>query len=299
MRRGLLRRMLPVLGGGAREISIVCPAITPTAGAEMWDAAAAAFTSGTYAWAAGGSNTIENDANTLKITRVDNNTGAIVSLRDSADLSADLAVGTWYQVQASVKVNTDSTVIFLVDANPTYPYKTVTSTTFAPALVAFRATSATANTLAIAAMGAGEIAWVDDLSLKPLTFSSLIAYAGDHAKNGTYICTPTKANPNGAIGLIIEYKDELNFVMAVLYNAGAFLFSCINGVYARKTSADVTYIPESQLKVVVNGTSHSLYYRGVQVGTTQTIDNSGMGTGVYGFNTIVGDTVGTITTTGG
>ena len=63
-----------------------------TAGAELWDADAAAFTSGTYSWVAVTNNTIANVSNTLSITYVDDANGASCGLRDSRDLNADLVV---------------------------------------------------------------------------------------------------------------------------------------------------------------------------------------------------------------
>jgi hypothetical protein len=59
------------------------------------------------------------------------------------------------------------------------------------------------------------------------------------------------------------------------------------------------YIPDAsgaELKVVVDGTNHTVYYNGSQVGTTQTINNATLGTKVYGFSSYSGNTVGLVQT---
>ena len=61
-----------------------------TLGATLWDADAAVFTSGTYAWVAQGGNSIANAGNELQITYSDDADGADITLRNSSDLSTDL-----------------------------------------------------------------------------------------------------------------------------------------------------------------------------------------------------------------
>ena len=77
--------------------AIVADIIATNSGTtNLWDAAASIFTTGTYAWAVNGTNTIANTSNRLKITYVDDAKGAYVDLKDTADLSEDLVVGQSY-----------------------------------------------------------------------------------------------------------------------------------------------------------------------------------------------------------
>ena len=48
----------------------------PGLGGEIYKPDASIFTSGTYSWTKAGNNTVENDSNTLKITYVDDTSGA-------------------------------------------------------------------------------------------------------------------------------------------------------------------------------------------------------------------------------
>ena len=67
------------------------------------DAAASAFTSGTYGWTAYGTNTIANVSNNLTITYGNNEQGAYNYLRDSSDLNQDLVVGKKYRLRITAK----------------------------------------------------------------------------------------------------------------------------------------------------------------------------------------------------
>lgn len=138
----------------------------------------------------------------------------------------------------------------------------------------------------------------DDLTVKPITFSTMRADVGEaSAKNGTYQCAPTSPG-GGQTGILIEYLDDNNFVMLVLdrgNGSNAQLVSRIAGTYTVARTGSVTYGAAKLLKCVVNGTTHQLFYDNVQVGADVTIDNSGMGLGVHAFNSLAGNTVGTVT----
>ena len=61
-------------------------------GADLFDAGAGTFDAGTYSWIAYGTNTIANDANSLKVTYDNNSQGAYLSLRDAYDMTENLVV---------------------------------------------------------------------------------------------------------------------------------------------------------------------------------------------------------------
>jgi len=77
------------------------------------DAAASIFTSGTYAWAAWGGNTLANVGNQLTITYVDNVLGGYNLLGNAGDLTADLVVGKKYRLVIDAKYAGGATVPLL------------------------------------------------------------------------------------------------------------------------------------------------------------------------------------------
>jgi len=138
----------------------------------------------------------------------------------------------------------------------------------------------------------------DDYSIQLITWSSSITNLGDiKRKNGSYLCSPTVLDDT-LCGIIIEYLDNDNFILAYVNRVDnkAYLDKKVAGTWTNVINGAITYGDEKVLRVVVSGTDHSLFYDAVQVGTTQTIDNSGMGTSVYGWNTADGNSVGRVRT---
>ena len=73
----------------------------------------------------------------------------------------------------------------------------------------------------------------------------------------------------------------------------AQLVRCVAGVYTDIISASVTYAAGATLRVIKDGTSYSLYYNNIQVGTTQTISDAGIvDNTIHGlFSTYSGNTL--------
>ena len=96
--------------------------------------------------------------------------------------------------------------------------------------------------------------------------------------------------------MAVAYLNATNFVLAVVDRGSntAKLLKLIAGTWTQIISGAVTYSAAAELKVVISGTSYSLYYNTIQVGTTQTISNT-LGDGIYGFNALAGNTVGSVT----
>ena len=78
--------------------------VEETYDATLWDAAASAFTSGTYNWTAYAGTTMSNDGAdgnalpSLSLAYDTSANGAYNFLRNASDLSADLVVGTLYKI---------------------------------------------------------------------------------------------------------------------------------------------------------------------------------------------------------
>ena len=153
------------------DLSDTYPAIidvaNPTLGAELWDADASTFDSGTHSWVAYGNNTITNDSGALKITYVDQARGAYIWLKDASDLSTNLTVGAIYKITLDAKVNSGSSVtINVTEGLIATTTATVTETTFTKKIIYFTATETTTNYLLVQGMSSGEIVYIDNISMK-------------------------------------------------------------------------------------------------------------------------------------
>jgi len=136
----------------------------------LWDAAAAVFTSGTYAWTAYGANTIANVSNTLEITYVGDARGAFVELRDSDDLSSDLEIGQAYRLTVDAKYTGGAAGVRLnvYSGASTESYTDALTTGLVTYTVDFIAESATSANLKTNLLAASNVVTIDNLSLVPL-----------------------------------------------------------------------------------------------------------------------------------
>lgn len=270
---------------------------SPVAGATLWDAAAAVFTSGTYGWVALGTNTIANDVNQLLITYVDNASGAYVYLRDAIDLSADLTVGVWYRYDVDARVGVgDSVGLFLSpDGTVTLIGQIVAETSLTTKTMVFRATHATAGFLKAGLMETGEELWLDNLVLSPLTLSELFSTI-DIGQNNIIASVDLVIYKGTVGGLVLNLDSAVtpaNFVIAYHNGISAILEKCVAGVYTTVISAAATYAANATLRVIKDGTSYSLFYNNAKVGSTGTISDAGIISNTrHGlFNTYSGNTL--------
>ena len=149
--------------------------ITEALGADLFDAGAGEFEVNTGSWVAAGANTIgiEDQGagnNALKITYINNALGAQLIFADAADLSSDLVVGQLYNLDFKAKVNAGSTVVVLF-----YPLSnsdpiawSINVTAFATKNYYITGQHVDGSYIIYQSMGAGEIAYCDDISIKPV-----------------------------------------------------------------------------------------------------------------------------------
>lgn len=136
-------------------------------GPDLFDNGAGTFASGTYSWAAYGTNTIANVSNALEVTYVDNALGAFVLFRATSDLTQDLEIGKTYQFDAYVWVNTGSVQVGLSANGSTRPViATITSTIPVKVSHTFVCASTTNCNIAFANMGAGEKVYITNMTLR-------------------------------------------------------------------------------------------------------------------------------------
>ena len=177
-------------------------------GSDLFDAGAGTFDSGTYSWVASGSNTIENDAGSLKITYVDNAYGAMIYFRDTYDLSTNLTIGKLYKLTFDAKVNAGSSVSIVVNGGnaDVSGSRTITETNFVSKTIYFAASSATnADIYTYGDMAAGEIIWLDNLILKEVT---------DVGIDGVHIMSTKGGSTQSWAGISASFN----------YNASAYTF---------------------------------------------------------------------------
>lgn len=293
-------------GSGIPELNASPDPITPTLGSELitnggFDSTVDNWTvssPGTIASVSGG-----QSGNAMLIS----NNGGIY--QNAYQQQPALTVGEYYQLSlyqySSLGANGAGSLIrWGTSANGTQYMNNVVNNSggWGQKIYIARVTSATSYvTPNINSTGTTSTTGIDTVSFKLITDTGVLV--GDIGrKNGTYTCTPTVAQYSIA-GMDINYLDANNLVRAVIKRNGdasnttnAILLKRISGTWTEVISGAVTYAAEAPLSVVVSGTTFGLYYNSAQVGSNQTIDNSGLGTEVYGFNTLAGNTVGTVTT---
>ena len=138
----------------------------------LWDKPASVFRSGTYSWAAAGANTIANAAGKLQITYVNTATGALVNLKNAADLNADLTVGESYTLSCKAKYTGGAAGVTLDIVNHlavSVVSSAALSTSEITYFLTFTATHATDMAFQLSGMGASNVVTIDDivLSLTP------------------------------------------------------------------------------------------------------------------------------------
>ena len=114
-------------------------------------------------------NTVAVDSDTIKITYVDSANGALIRLKESSGaLTEDLVVGKQYRLTADLKVNAGSSVNWYVVGPDVFLKDGLTETDFTTFSVDFTAVHATSSYLRVNAMGSGEIAFIDNLTVKEI-----------------------------------------------------------------------------------------------------------------------------------
>lgn len=147
-------------------------------GQDLFDVGAGGFedANGVSNWTLYGTNTIEvsadiayEGAKSAKITYDSDSRGAYLLLQDAKDLRSNLTIGKKYRVRLRAAVNTGSSVqVHVYDGINSLNMSTITSTTMVPVTYDFIAWNAANCSLRMAGMGAGEIIYIDDISIQEI-----------------------------------------------------------------------------------------------------------------------------------
>jgi len=120
-------------------------------------------------WTPYGTNTIEIDEteDSLKVTYVDSASGAHLEFSNAEDLSSNLTVGETYLVTFDAKTDTGDTVQVVIEEEDNLSTDDLTDSWVAYEIV-MRAAATTTDRIRFSNMAAGEVAYIRNLSIKPL-----------------------------------------------------------------------------------------------------------------------------------
>ncbi len=141
----------------------------------------------TIRWNNYGTNQVSIDDNALKITYVDNASGALVYFRDSNDLSSNFTVNKLYKLTFKAKVGAGDTVNFKVE-HPASGFNittAITETSFTSKTIYFISPHATDVFIHPSSMGPGDIIWLDNIVLSPVTYVGIDGSTIMSTKNGS------------------------------------------------------------------------------------------------------------------
>ena len=260
-------------------------------GASLWDAPAAIFTSGTYAWVALGTNTIANVANTLQITYVDTDDGAKVFFRDTDDLSSNLTIGQWYQFSVDTKANLGDYRVLSSDGVRQIVSALLVDTNFETIIITFNARNVSNAHARQEGMEAGQIVSHDNLSLKPMTLTSLFNTLKSQygLADGFFIDVYINAVTIGTqIGILWNYDSDNNFGMAYMDGINLLIEKNVAGTHTELARVAQAVTQDQILRIENPAGSNVLdiLYNGVSKATPTIADASVIGNpGIALFST--------------
>jgi hypothetical protein len=161
-------------------------------------------------WSAYGTNTKAQDGNAVKITYVDNSSGANIYLRQTTNITtfSNLIPGQKYRLVFKTKVNTGSVIINVFSVGGNVQIKTVTGTEYETVVYDFEPTN---DYLLInfVGMGAGEVIWFEALSLMKVT--GLVAAYNMIPSGGQVLTDISGEGHNGTITDAVSDKGGMRF----------------------------------------------------------------------------------------
>lgn len=277
--------------------------ISPSFGTDLFDEGAGTFASGTYGWDPNMADVIANVSNSLEVTHYNNNIyGPYNYLQGVGDLTTDTTPDVWYAAQFDAKVQTGGQV------NISCGYQAgqaqvnadmITSTTFTPQYRSFRAGS-NRPFIAFYNMNTGQKAYIDNITLKPLSLSSLFSTVSTSDKD-IVVSSDVTLSPGTQAGLATNINSASTPTAGlVAYHDGTNLhFDKFTAptTWTSLINTAVTYSAGAILRVITyhsdaNTLKVRVYYNNVLVGSEQTVsDSSIISNTIHGlFSTYSGNT---------
>jgi len=204
--------------------------------------------------------------------------------------------GGWYR--SSVWVRSDLATQFVVGLAGVAEIFLSTGTTWAEKASVHRASGANSYLLGrVSGISNGRTIYLDDATLKNITFATTVATVAGSAANQTAsakIHTLTTGTQAGVVSLLDSDSNPQNFLIAYHDGTNVRLEKCVSGVYTQLISTAVTFVSNSQIEIRrPSGNTFQLWYNGTQRGTDQTISDSGIiNNNLYGlFSTYSGNLI--------
>jgi len=251
--------------------------ITPSLGSDLYDPGAGTFDSGTYGWVAQGTNTIANVSNALEITYVDNANGAKNPLYAAGDLSSNLLLDVWYQIQYDAWTNAGSSITYITQMGSgnvlTYTGFTSTTPVTKTGVLRNQTTNSAFQALYNNNLGAGEKAYWDNITIKPLTLSSLFSTVStsDADVIADANVTMTAGTQAGLVLNLDSTSSPANFIIVYHDGTSVKVDEAVAGVYTNKQSTTVTYSAGATLRAIREGTKLRVYYNNALIGAELTM----------------------------
>lgn len=265
---------------------------TPTVGSELLadPGLEVAYTSGLCGTLAlSGSPTMVESADVhggskaQQFTGVASNNDAYWSVRPAA------VNGQWYLARLWTKKTTLSNdnarvLISQAAAKPaTTLHRPINQASYGEIVQIFRTDSTAVITYGVREFGSSAFTTIifDDGSIKPITYSTLFALRQSGQAN--LIVRAGMNQTEGICGIVVRADDlsnPQNCIIAYLHRANLYFYIIlekrVNGVWSQLIAPVLianysVYVSDKLLEIRCNGSSVSLYYDSVQIGTTQTV----------------------------
>jgi len=237
---------------------------TPNYSANLFQSGKGQFTGTTESWVARGSNTIQSVDGKLKVTYVNNDEGAVLTLGSAHDLTSNLTAGLWYLLRYKA-YREGGNFLFIIYGTPNW-FKTISNTgALAQGQFFFNPASAT-PAIYTASMAAGEIAWLDDLELLPAPMSSLFAAAGLAFSGNVVVRAPVTLTTGQLAGLFVKLdsvSNPQNVVYAVMIrdtNLQLLLYKRVSGTSTLLASTGAGFADGAVLELRASGTTYEVWF---------------------------------------
>ena len=137
--------------------------------------------------------------------------------------------------------------------------------------------------------------YIDNLSLKPLTLSSLFSSLSLSTQDvvASADLVVTAGTQAGMVICLDSAASPANFCVCYHNGVNAILEKCVAGTYTTLISAAATYSANAPIVVHKDGTSVRLYYNNALIGAVQTVSDAGIiNNKLHGiFSTYSGNTI--------
>lgn len=160
------------------------------------------------AWTVYGTNTVVDDGGAVKVTYVDNKSGAYLDLTDAKGLSEDLVKGEEYLITANVKVSAGASLdIDFWNGLLQLPQQTITNTGYAAISLTLRIANASTCSMLFDDMSAGESVWVKDLEVRKVQNGLL--HVGTSGGRSVFDGLERKYSSADAVATVIDVSGGL------------------------------------------------------------------------------------------